>query len=353
MNEFAESLGLAGAPKIKFISKSEASRKKNAAREVEKLKAETGVSDPLPLAEAENEEEADETSSDDDEDSDDEDEEETSRLDGAPAVSASTALAEEKKKAAPPSKTTKYDKMFARKNQNILSDHYTRMLAPDDEAEPRASTSLLAGGDAEDDQEDFITLARKHHPLPDEENGEVDGVPAITEHEDLSKRRQKLGTTKKGLIALRGQGSKLKFDDEGGAHPLYELVGEEALGDVSEERRQFLEQESARMQDVDLLDKAAQRELRQEKKRKRKEREREVDGYGAGPMDGGAEDDGGEYGFKEIDFGDALDSLPSVEESAAGETRKQKRRKEELAQQQENEDLEMMALQALKKNRRS
>ena len=31
---------------------------------------------------------------------------------------------------------TKYDRMFERRNQDILTDHYTKMIGPDDDEEP-------------------------------------------------------------------------------------------------------------------------------------------------------------------------------------------------------------------------
>lgn len=43
LEEFATSLGLAGAPKIKFVSKQQAAKKKNAVRQVEEIRKEVGV----------------------------------------------------------------------------------------------------------------------------------------------------------------------------------------------------------------------------------------------------------------------------------------------------------------------
>ena len=354
LDKYAQSLGLAGTPKIKFVSKKEASDKKNKAREVEKLKAakeaEDGASTsrrqlPALLRNAEESEDSEGESSDDEAtSSEDEEHEEETLTDkaGQPVGDGKTPAS-----AAAASRTTKYDKMYKRKNQGILSEHYQKLVGQDEEGS-RPSTSLLG---ADDDQEDFITLARVHHALPEgvAEQGELapdrDGEIAL-QQEDLSKRRQKLGMTKKGLQKLRGTGEKLRFDDEGGAHPLYELMGESEMGDVEAARRAFVQQEAERMKDVDVLDKEAIKELKREKKRKRKEREREVDGEGRQAFLAAEDDDNG---VVDIDFGSLSDRASDDEnEPVSGKRRKAASQ----ADSEEEIDLEEMALQKLRKGRR-
>lgn len=339
LDKYAQSLGLAGTPKIKFVSKKQASAKKNKSREMEKLK--TLPEAKLPGLEKdedaqggsdEEELEADTSSSEDE----DHEEETAANASGRP-VPAKTV----------PLKTTKYDKMYKRKNQGILSDHYQKVVNQDGgQSSAKAITSLL-GGDDDDEQEDFITLARARHDLPNTATDEEitiakDGSIEMPQ-EDLSKRRAKMGVTKKGLLKLRGAGDKLVFDEEGGAHPLYELVGEDAIGDVDEERRRFVQAESDRLKTADVLDKQAVKDLKKEKKRKRKEREREVDAARRGEafIVGAGDADGDKDGVRDIDFGSLAGS---GDEDVPEEPRKRARR----AQQLEEDDLESRALQALR-----
>ncbi len=147
--------------------------------------------------------------------------------------------------------------MFERKNQNILSEHYTKLVDHD------------ADGDSEDE---FITLKRADHDLDD-------GM-ALPESEFTSKRKQKLALSKKALGKYGGKGHKLVFDDEGNPHEVYEMKDVTDVfkdeREVMEAGRQFAEAERGKMKEVDVVDKAEAKEKKREKKRKRKEREREV-----------------------------------------------------------------------------
>ncbi|RKP05027.1 P-loop containing nucleoside triphosphate hydrolase protein, partial [Thamnocephalis sphaerospora] len=167
-----------------------------------------------------------------------------------------------KQKAQPKSKI---DRMFQRKNQSILADHYTKLV--DQEGDRLAMTKLT---DAGDDDDDFMTLKRVDHDLDD------DTLPV---HSQQSKRS--LRKTKKEIVKTATRGEKLLFDDEGEAHPVYEF---EALddfmkeGSVSEKQRAYVEKGLAEMRDADAADRATAREKRREKRQKRKQREREVRG---------------------------------------------------------------------------
>jgi len=142
---------------------------------------------------------------------------------------------------------TRYDRMFQRKNQNILSEHYNKLVDRD-----------------EDKEDDFITLKRADHGL-----GADDG-----DESHLSNRKLKAGQSRKKMAAAKGSGNKLVFDEEGGAHPLYEMENEEdfvAAGGAREQGQKFVEAEREVMKARDLVDKERVKERKREKKRKRKE----------------------------------------------------------------------------------
>lgn len=212
--EFAHSLGLAGAPKIKFVKKSE---KKMGAPEPQE----------------------------------DEDEEEESEEEGE----------EEEEKTV--EQKTKYDRMFKRKNQDILSEHYSKLV--DYEGDK-------IHVDDEDDDEEFMTITRKDHALESDEEDIADA-----ETENISKRKQKM--TKKDRIKTMPRGEKLVFDEDGEAHALYELVSEQDFkkdGAVKDQIKAFIDEKGALMKTADTEDKELVKQKKLEKKIKRKERERAV-----------------------------------------------------------------------------
>lgn len=178
---------------------------------------------------------------------------------------------------------TKVDKMFERTNQDVLSSHYRSMV----------------GADASDDEEaDFFSAKRTLNDadLDDAAGGEAtdaDGQPKVidfggdTQLIVDSKRREKLLKSKKKLLKFKGHGQKLVFDDDGNAHPIYELIDEDdfhAQGPVEELRRQFVEGESGRVAEADIEDRELVRQRRKEKKEKRKMLERAEREGGAGPV---------------------------------------------------------------------
>lgn len=271
IDRFAESLGLPGTPKIKFFGREVAKQKKNASREVQAVQAKSDESESEAASE-------DEGPSDSEAESDDE-----SASDGDEG-------AQPAKDPKGDAVRTKYDRMFQRKNQNILSDHYSKLIDRDS-----------FGNEDDPDEEDFITLKRADHELPD-------SIPQIDEHADLSKRKLKLSRAKRA-IAKNGVNSKLIFDDEGKPHQLYELEdGAEWLEDkgglegVKQEGQRFAAEERGKMQITDVLDKAQARERKQEKKRKRKEREKMATSGTQGPMLGPSSDDDDGYVSPEFDL---------------------------------------------------
>lgn len=243
---FAASMGLPGTPKIKFQKGDDAKKLKNAPRETQ-------------------------MSSGDDSDADD-------------------GETKPKKK---DEVRTKYDRMFERRNQDVLSGHYSKMVAEDRDGED-------ATGDADED-DDFLAVKRVHGVDDDssddsseDENEVAASGPAPKVITGLgtepividSKRREKLLKSKKALLKLKSKGTKMVFDDEGVAHQMYELEDEadfRARGTAQEQRAKFLEDEAARVQEADLDDKATAKEKRREKREKRKAREAEQSDDEDGP----------------------------------------------------------------------
>ncbi|KAM0717455.1 hypothetical protein Q7P37_007307 [Cladosporium fusiforme] len=265
LEQFASSLGLPGAPKIKFLKADaeEVKKRKNASRQA-------AVSDSEP-----------EEGSGDEKDA---------------------KAAKDKKNGV----RTKYDRMFERQNQDILADHYAKIRHQDDD--DKADASKLDGEQESDD--DLFDVKKR---IPAEGSYDPDAMPlssaaeyAKTVHipgakEGLvldSKRREKMLKSKKQLLKLKGQGQKLVFDEDGNAHQLYELEDENdfrARGEAEDQRRKFLDEEAERVAKADVDDKELVREKRKAKKEKRKERER------ADAEMSGSEDDGEGVEFGDVD----------------------------------------------------
>lgn len=153
---------------------------------------------------------------------------------------------------------TKYDKMFERKNQSVLSEHYLQM------------TEDTAGKKDGNDDDEFLTVRRKMSEVDDEE------LPML-EYNATSKRAIKRATSKKLSAKLKGKGSKMVFDDSGNAHPVYELQNMkdvEKEGPVDQLKEKFLKEERNKLETADVEDKNVAKERRAEKKRRRKEIER-------------------------------------------------------------------------------
>ncbi|CCH60840.1 hypothetical protein TBLA_0D03400 [Henningerozyma blattae CBS 6284] len=212
VEEYANSLGLPGAPKIKI----------KGMKSIERAKQKKNASRSLMALSKMNE-------------------------DGEPEnIDKSTDEAKQETKV-----RTKYDKMFERKNQTILSEHYlniTKQQANDDE------------------DDDFMTIKRQDHKLVEEELPDLI-VPT-------SKRSQKKALSKKASLSSKGNATKMVFDDDGQAHPIYELEGEEEFinkGSAEDQKKEFLAKETEVMNEVDIEDKQVAKEKKQEKKRKRLE----------------------------------------------------------------------------------
>ncbi|CUS23654.1 LAQU0S11e01244g1_1 [Lachancea quebecensis] len=167
---------------------------------------------------------------------------------------------------------TKHDKMFNRKNQTVLSEHYLN----------------ITKAQADEDEEDgFMTMKRQDHEIKEED------LPQLIA--PTSKRALRKATSKKASLAGKGNPSKLVFDEEGHAHPIYELEGEEDFhkkGDAVDQKNAFLLKETETMTSVDVEDKKLAKVKRQEKKRKRleamrREAEAEMDHDSSDDKEGG------------------------------------------------------------------
>ncbi|KAI9787212.1 MAG: ATP-dependent RNA helicase dbp4 [Geoglossum umbratile] len=316
LEEFAASLGLPGAPRIKLLEGDSVRKLKNAPRN-------------LPSSsEYENEEEE------------------------------GKKLKEKKKDVV----RTKYDRMFERRNQDVLADHYKKMIE-DDEVD-NVDDGL---GDADED-ENFLTVKRRGYA---DDGAEINGstisvsrkprlLTAVGKEPIIidSKRREKLLKSKKKLLKFKGKGTKLIFDDEGNAHAIYELEGEDQFkerGPAKSQRSKFVEEERERVKAADTVDKQLAKEKKRERKEKRKAREMvEREAEEEVRVELGAPDDG-------FDGGDvARDATPEpvekrpqkrakkwFEDDSEGEARrakKQKGRVIEAAEEPETlEDLEALA----------
>lgn len=207
--KYAESLGLPGAPKIKIKGGQANKEKKNASRQL------------LALSKANEDGEVEE---------------------------------DESKKP-----KTKYDRMFERQNQTVLSKNYLNLTG----------TQLRDDKNEDSDEDDFMSVKRQDHELKEED------LPDLTI--PVSKRQAKKALSKKASSASKGNSTKLVFDDEGVAHPIYELEDEEDFvkaGDAKSQKEAFVNKETALMNQADLEDKMTAKEKRQEKKRKRRELEK-------------------------------------------------------------------------------
>lgn len=255
LEEFSASLGLPGAPKIKFLSGDNATALKNAPR--------GGPSSS-------------------------EDESEKNLL----------GSSRPEKQKAP---LTKYDRMFERRNQDILTDHYAKLIDQNPEGHSRST------GDADDDTE-FLTVKRRtdendlHMVVeskadtttpnkPGKFKKIITGIgkdPVIVD----SKRKEKLLKSKKKLLKLKGNGTKLVFDEDGNARQIYELESENQFkqrGAPEIQKAEFLEAEGKRLVAADQIDKEAVKEKRKELKEKKKRKALEA--ASVGPRS--AEDMGG------------------------------------------------------------
>ncbi|KAK0715141.1 ATP-dependent RNA helicase-like protein [Lasiosphaeris hirsuta] len=178
------------------------------------------------------------------------------------------------KKKSKPEVRTKYDKMAERQNQDVLSSHYRKIIEEAD------------SGD--DDEQDFLSVKRVLNDDALDETAGADATTAATAkpktimlgNQELiidSKRREKLLTSKKKLSKYMDKGTKLVFDDDGNAHPIYELQNENHFkqqGPAEALRREFVQTEADKVREADIEDKQLAQDRRREKRDRAKARER-------------------------------------------------------------------------------
>jgi ATP-dependent RNA helicase DDX10/DBP4 len=158
--------------------------------------------------------------------------------------------------------------MFQRKNQDILSEHYHKLV------DYEGDKVKLGPQDQDDDDDDFLTLHRADHALEsDHDEDDIDDLVG----ENISKRKLKMSKKERAKNAPRGE--KMIFDEEGNAHQMYELVDEEEFlkaGDAKSQIKAFISEKESAMKVADAQDKELVKQKKLEKKIKRKERERAV-----------------------------------------------------------------------------
>jgi ATP-dependent RNA helicase DDX10/DBP4 len=265
LEEFAASLGLPGAPRIKFL--------KADPEEVKKLKNKSRQELDISGSDGEGSE----------------DEKARTRKNGV---------------------RTKYDRMFERQNQDILANHYAKMVRNDEDEEDDIDLNRLDGEQVSDDAlfdvKRRIPAVSDSDAHDDEPGFEEVGDDHVSGHKFVhlhgasnplildSKRREKLLKSKKKLLKLKDKGNKVVFDDDGNAHQIYELEDEEAFkarGAANDQRQKFLESEMGRVKAADEIDRTVAKEKKRSKKEKRKERERaEAEVVGAMDVDNDGED---------------------------------------------------------------
>ncbi|ATY67112.1 ATP-dependent RNA helicase DBP4 [Cordyceps militaris] len=230
---------------------------------------------------------------------------------------------------------TKYDKMFERTNQDVLSSHYSKMVVDGDKAADSDSDDDFLSVKRRLNDDDLDAEARKANP---DGPKVIFGLGGEEPYVIDSKRREKALQSKKKMLKFMGNASKLVFDDEGNSHEIYELRRErdfKEAGPADAQRAEFLEGETARTRAADAEDKALAKQRKRDKKEKLKEREREErlgeDGKGEGDEEDG--DDapllvGGGDGNEALEF---LRSLPIAgkdgDESGEEEPPKKKAKK--------------------------
>lgn len=275
LEEFSASLGLPGAPKIKFLKGDDAKSVKNASRQAIYSSEDEG--------------------------------------DGAATLDGESTSKEAKKR-------TKYDRMFGRTNQDILTDHYSKLVNGDE-------IQNNDGNDA-DENNDFLTVKRRLSDASSVDSEVEESLPLARPISNTmvgktpvnvdSKRKEKLLKSKKKLLKLKEKGHKLVFDEEGNPHQIYELENEDQFkqrGPADAQKAKFLEEQQARLQTADPADKQAAKAKRKEKREKRKAREaKEV------------ADNNDREGIQAVlvplegDIGEDLDALDARDESDVGES---------------------------------
>ncbi|KAJ3225369.1 ATP-dependent RNA helicase dbp4 [Clydaea vesicula] len=197
-----------------------------------------------------------------------------------------------------PQNITKVDKLFKKKNQSVLTEHYQKLISKEEEETLNeadgddANVNLM--DEVSSDEDNFMKIKRKDHDIHDLPN---DAVRKLT--------KKQLLRAKEKEIKARGLGKKFNFDDEG--NPIlsfkfenldeYEkrlemeededeenLAKEKNILQKKQKKHQIEELE--KLSKVDIVDKEKERLkkrlMKREKKLKEKEFRRLESGTGGG-----------------------------------------------------------------------
>eukprot|EP00158_Paraphelidium_tribonemae_P005307 Partr_v1_DN27272_c2_g1_i1_m38391 putative ATP-dependent RNA helicase required for ribosome biogenesis. Involved in the release of U14 snoRNA in pre-ribosomal complexes. Required for pre-rRNA cleavage at site A2 (By similarity) len=230
IEEYASSLGLPGAPQIKFIRK---------------LKDEKNQSRALAKK-------LQEIANDSSDDSD------------APDLKSVKSESESDDETAAIKHTTRADKMFAKKNQSLLWSHYEKIKNRNVEIE---------AGDAEEGDDEFMKIARRDHDLED--------VPTMAPgflERPLSVRDKRNVKVKNRLKKAEvAAGTQIRFDDDGTAHLAWKLETEgEFLNEkdgIIGRHQKYIQAATEVMREADADDKQLHKERLRERRRLRKLKE--------------------------------------------------------------------------------
>jgi ATP-dependent RNA helicase DDX10/DBP4 len=212
--EYAESLGLPGAPNIKFKAQGNS---KNKSRQIESLDnkaVKPSLSKKKQIKLAQNVSSSE----------DDEEEMETTKK-----------------------HKTKIDKLFAQKNHTVLSQHYSMLKDKE-----------------EDSDDDLLTIARKDHDV------EMDTKILVNPKKKISKTKR--------AKQLLGLGAKIVFNEDGTAYNPFAIENLEDFEkeDIIEKQQDFLKQSVVSMEQADVTDKSVAKERRRDIKRAKKLKEKEL-----------------------------------------------------------------------------
>ena len=233
LDEFARSLGLPGAPKLRFIARSSA---KNASREL--LKEQGIVKSEVPSREF----------SSDSESEDAEDSNNTTK------------------------QVRKIDKMFKKKNLNVLSDHYAKLRDKD--------SDVSSADEAETSEDDLLTIKRADHEIKEEDLPSVTGAALKPARRDILKTKMRY-KVKVAAKEMSSGSKRLIFDDDGHAEEAFPYEKESSFNrDAAQSMAsEYTSQSLSVMKEADVEDRARERDRLREKKanKKRKLKAREND----------------------------------------------------------------------------
>lgn len=246
MDAFAHSLGLANTPRLRFSGATSTAKNRN--RQLAALEG----------AQAESEE-----ASEHDHEHEHEEMEMETRKGASPVNEFDTTGGGLPKKEVV---VRKIDRMFRKKNTNVLSAHYAKLRSDDDN-----------GADDGSSEEELLRVRRKDHEI-DAERETFVALPAATV-KSTSRRQEILAKSKKHYARKHAESAKrLVFDEETGeAREAFPFTPESSFDKerAAELAASFVREELQQMRQKDQMDAERQREARRaqriEKKRKAKE----------------------------------------------------------------------------------